>query len=307
MTRGEVPNLRKTAGRAIFSLFLLLFAAACGTKTASVRAEAAYYLADQDPRKIVKIVECANSPAAQLLLMQFSHRFMQLAPVPPAWQTLPSVTEQDWEELRKPSVIGLYDFAFIGDEFLVKDLQRQGILRSAAPVFREEIILAGPQEALYSMWEMSLEEVMRTIAKDDLFFFSLVKNPWALGAEHELWRRSGTKAHEHSPKYVESGRDDVSALMQAGDEGAFILVGEGSYAQYVVAQRDLPALRKIAGTKIYRTTYACTMESAGFRDERLEIADGFLAWLAGEEGRALIESFELGGLSPFIPPPEERQ
>ncbi|MDR2779695.1 MAG: hypothetical protein LBB28_01055, partial [Synergistaceae bacterium] len=93
----------------------------------------------------------------------------------------------------------------------------------------------------------------------------------------------------------------LSALLQAGDEGAFMLICEGPYAQYVDSERFEPALVKMADTDYFRTTYACLTSNSRFRKLRAEGAEKFLEWILSPEGNKAISGFSIGGQNPFIP------
>jgi ABC-type tungstate transport system permease subunit len=89
--------------------------------------------------------------------------------------------------------------------------------------------------------------------------------------------------------------------MQAGDEGGFALVGEGSFAQYVESERYEPALVKIADTDYFRVTYACLVSDAGFRRNRADDSAKYMEWFQGPDAGEIIAGFSIGGLNPFIP------
>jgi len=132
-------------------------------------------------------------------------------------------------------------------------------------------------------------------------FFSLLSDGFARKAEDELWKLASAVKIGENRGYVETSRDAVSALMQAGDEGGFVLVGEGSFAQYAESERYAPALVKIADTDFFRITYACLMSNAGFRRNRADDAAKFMEWFQGPDAGEIIAGFSIGGLNPFIP------
>ena len=87
-----------------------------------------------------------------------------------------------------------------------------------------------------------------------------MRDEWVEACERNLWKRSGIGRPQENRSYVESGRDEVSVLMQSSDEGAFLLVSESAFAAYQDAQRDapnfptnLPMVREDRNDQIYRT------------------------------------------------------
>jgi tungstate transport system substrate-binding protein len=148
---------------------------------------------------------------------------------------------------------------------------------------------------------MEASDIMKKAADDNVLFFSRITDDWARNAEDVLWKKAGVDTLTENSGYVETSRDDLSALMQAGDEGAFMLAGEGSYAQYVDLERFEPALIKIADTEYFRVEYACLTSNSGFRKLRSEGAEKFLEWLLSPEGKSEISGFSIGGFNPFVP------
>jgi ABC-type tungstate transport system permease subunit len=173
-------------------------------------------------------------------------------------------------------------------------------------VWKERLVLAGPHDKKTEMEGLSADEIMRRISDENALFFSLIMDGFTRKSEYGLWEKANVLSPAENSWYVETSRDSLSALMQAGDEGAFILIGEGSYAQYVESERFEPALARIAETEYFRQTYVCLLENSGFRKIRAESAAKYLEWFQGEDARRIISDFSLGGLNPFMPmgPPE---
>ncbi|MDR0616477.1 MAG: hypothetical protein LBG29_06680 [Synergistaceae bacterium] len=250
------------------------------------------------PGRAVRISEFANSPAAQMLLVALNNELDKLTESPSVWKTLPSGTAEEREESLRPSVAGTSDMIFTSDQEAVRGLFDQGLLRSFSPAFGEEIILVGPAERGDSE-ASGIGAVMGRIFREGAPFFSLMANEWSVRAEQDIWKAEGIETPGLNRNYVQSSRDDVTAMFQAGDEGAFLLVGEGAFAQYRAAQGAPPVLEKIAGTGVYRKSYVCLVKNSGFRKEQEEIASRFAAWLLSDEARETVDSFELAGLRPF--------
>lgn len=240
----------------------------------------------------VRIAEYGNDPASQIFLMQLVRPFLSLNPLEPAWQTF------DSGHLEKGTVLN-YDMIFTGNEEYVKKLEEQGLLRSCFPLYREELILAAPPAESSAYAGSSATEVMRDLFSKNKLFFSLMGNEWVERSEHRLWEEAGIAKPGDNKYYVESGQDDVEALMQAGDENAYILIGEGSFAQYQDALRGGPLMQKLTGTGIYRTYYVCLVSSDDSKKLRAATADQYAAWLKSDKGHAFIDNFELGGIKPF--------
>jgi ABC-type tungstate transport system permease subunit len=280
--------------RKIYGLFALIFSLLC-----LLHGAASSYDPRSDPEKVVKIAEFSNSPAAQLLLVSLNKPVAEMTEEPPAWQTLRSDTEGFREELSLASVISVYDIIFTSDLYIIQKIFDQGLIKSFFPIFSDELVLVGPTGLANDFSGMGLSEVMGKIFSQELLFFTLLRNPWSATAEMDIWRNAGVDSPGVNRQYVESGRDDITAQFQAGDEGAFMLVGEASFAQYSDSQREEPALEKITGTGIYSSCYLCVVKPSGFRKQRAALAENFAAWFKSDEAREVINSFELGGTRPF--------
>lgn len=254
---------------------------------------------DFDPTKRVRIVECFNLPSVQLLLLQMHAPLAAIGEMPPIWQTIPSETLEEREVLYKPSVIGVYDMLITGSEQHARDLEKQGLLRRMTPLFSEKLILAGPPGSKATFAQTALPDILRKIFAEEQLFFSLLRNDWVAASEEKILARTGITDPGKNKNYVETGRDDLSALLQAGDEGGFMLVGEASFAQYQLSLYGETALEIVAETDFAHTTYLCLFTNAGFKKARTQTADQYAQMLEGEEGRKLIESFRFGEIHPF--------
>lgn len=253
---------------------------------------------DESVIRRVRIVECHNSPAAQLLLVWLGRTMEGLADYPPVWQTLQAASEEERENLNRASVIGIYDMLFSGSEEHVKNLGLQQLLRGACPLFEERLILVGPPDKASAMKDLGILDILKKISAEDHLFFNQYRIPWIDEATHTLFSQAGCDP-AGSSQFVEIGREYVDALIQAGDEGAFILTGEATFAQYHHLHRDEVPLVKLRDTGISRTSFVCLMANAGFRRERTATADKYFEWLVSEEAKRAIEEFEIGGIRPF--------
>ena len=253
---------------------------------------------DESIIRRVRIVECHNSPSAQLLLVWMGRTMGGLADDLPVWQTLQAGTEEEHEALNRASVIGIYDILFTGSEEHVRNLELQQLLRGTCPLFEERLILVGPPDKASEMKDLGILDMMKKIAAEEYLFFNQYKISWIDEAARSLFSQAESPP-DGNRQFVEIGREHVDALMQAGDEGAFILAGEATFAQYHDLQRDEEKLVKLRDTGISRTSYVCLMANAGFRRERTATADKYFEWLASEEAKRTIEEFEIGGIRPF--------
>lgn len=252
-----------------------------------------------DPRLRVRIAEGFNSPPSVLLLMQINDAFIGMSEAPPVWQTITATDAASRMELEKASVIGVYDMLITADESYLQTLERIGVLRLTRPVYSEKMILVGPVKLRSAMSGMDTRGIMSKISSDNILFFSQLVNDWTSSEEKKLWSGAGVSKPYENKNYVESDRDDLSLLIQAEEEEGFLLIGEGSFAQYMEMVREDPILEKFTDTGTERRTYAALIVNAGYRKERTAAAEKYIAWLSDKEGAEMIENFELGGIHPF--------
>lgn len=250
-----------------------------------------------DSAVVVRIAEYTNSPTARLLLMKMNSCLKALSDSAPAWQTL-ETSDDDGASIRAVSTVAQYDIIFTDDEEYIKDLESIGLLGQTTVLFTEEIILAGPEEPKFSD-ASTLLDMLSIIFKENRLFLTLIKNKYIEQEEHKLWGEAGITSPSENKNYVESGKDEISALMQAGDEGAYILVGAGSFAEYQDAQRIETPLISLSGTKSFRKHYMALVSRESSKNERTKTAEKYMKWLTEKDGRAFINGFELGGITPF--------
>ena len=249
----------------------------------------------------VRIAEVYNPPAAQLLIMRFDAPFSDIGTAAPVWHTLPARTDSDVEKLGEILTISYYDMIISGDADYANHISSLGLLSQSALIWKERLVLAGPANRRAEMEGLGARNIMSRISVQNDLFFSLLLDRFVRKAEDDLWKLASEVETGENRGYVETSRDIISALMQAGDEGGFVLVGEGSYAQYVESERYEPALVKIADTDFFRETYVCLISDAGFRRNRADDAAKYMEWLNGSVAAEIIAGFSIGGLNPFVP------
>lgn len=243
----------------------------------------------------VRIADYGNGNVTRLLLLEAGRHLAELSrDILPVWMTLDAPASSS-------SITG-FDMLITSDEEYLRKLQEGGVSMDCRPIFLDELILVGPGTAPLPK-SVPVEVVLRGIHAGGLPFFSLMRDEWVEACERNLWKRSGIGRPQENRSYVESGRDEVSALMQSSDEGAFLLVSESAFAAYQDAQRDAPNLSKFAGSGLFRTCYACVVQTgAKSRMKRRSGAALYAAWLESPAGRSFAEDFSLGGVNPFRVP-----
>jgi ABC-type tungstate transport system permease subunit len=237
----------------------------------------------------------ARSPA-HLLLFKLSASFPSGAGRNSVWTNI----SPNEEALAAAVSSSLCDVIFIDNEDALKKLEEAELLRETFPLFTEDIILAGPASMRETFAPMSADAAMKAVYDRGLKFFKLRHNVSVEGAEREMWRRAGVKEPWNNKQYIESSRDDVTALFQIGDEEAFALAGEASFGEYSASYRDGAPLVKMTAAGIKKTYYVClTNISVIYLPERAAAADKLAEWLRGDEAGNIISSFAIGGVKPF--------
>ena len=257
-------------------------------------------IADSDRHKRVRFAECFNRPAAQFLIMEFGSPLGEIGTVPPSWATLPSEPPEDLKNLEDTFVIANFDIVITWNRAYADALLNRGVVKQPVSLWKERIILVGPAGNA-AFGGLDAASAIVRIFEEDHLYFSLLADGRVREAEAALFESAGIEESASYRGYVETSRDDLSALFQAGDEGGFLLVGEASFAQYTEAERFEPALVKIAPTDHFRDTYACLAENAGFRRIRAADAAKYMDWLQSSSAAKIISDFSIGGMNPFIP------
>jgi ABC-type tungstate transport system permease subunit len=259
-------------------------------------------IADPDRHKRVRFAECFNRPPAQFLMTAFDAPLGEIGTVPPSWATLPSETPENLKNLEDTFVMANFDIIITGNRAYADSLLNRGLVKRPVPLWRERIILVGPAKESAALNGIDAVSAIAGIFAGNHLYFSLLSDDRAREAETALFESAGVGDVASYRWYVETSRDDLNALFQAGDEGGFLLVGEASFAQYADAERLAPALVKIAPTDHFRETYACLAENAGFRKIRAADAAKYMEWLQSSSAAKIISDFSIGGTNPFIPP-----
>ncbi|MDR1650226.1 MAG: substrate-binding domain-containing protein, partial [Synergistaceae bacterium] len=258
-------------------------------------------IAETEGHKRVRFAECFNRPAAQFLMMSFDAPLGEIGTVPPSWATLPSETPEDLKNLEDISVMANFDIIITGNGAYADSIMKRGLVKRPVPLWRERIILVGPAEEAAAFSGLDAASAIGKIFEGDRLYFSLLSDDRVRDAEAALCESAGVAERASYRGYVETSRDDLSALFQAGDEGGFMLVGEASFAQYTVAERFEPALVKIAPTDHFRDTYACLAENSGLRRTRAVDAEKYAEWLQSPAAAKIISDFTIGEINPFVP------
>jgi ABC-type tungstate transport system permease subunit len=258
-------------------------------------------IADPDSHKRVRFAECFNSPPAQYLMIAFDAPLGEIGTVPPSWSTLSSETPEDLKNLEDTFVVANFDIIVTGNGDYANSLMNRGLVKRPVSLWKERIILVGPADGRAALDGLDAASAIRKVFEGGRLYFSLLADDRVREAETALFESAGIADAASYGGYVETSRDDLSAMFQAGDEGGFLLIGEASFAQYTEAERMAPALVKIAPTNHFRDTYACLAENSGFRRIRAEDAAKYMEWLQSPAAAKIISDFAIGGTNPFIP------
>ena len=253
---------------------------------------------ESDSSRGVRIAEYLNSSTARLLLMKLDAHLTDLYGSKSEWQTMEVQNDGGNSEILNAGIVGRNNIIFTDDEEYIKGIESMGLIKRSIILFTEEIILAGPDYPKFNEGSSALD-MLSVIFKENRLFLTLMNNKFIEGEELKLWKEAGVTSPNENKNYVESGKDEISALMQTGDEGAYILVGEGAFAEYQDVQRIETPLVCLSRTKVFRKHYALLVAYESSRNERAKRAEKYMDWLSGGEGRAFINGFELGGRAPF--------
>ncbi len=247
----------------------------------------------------VRILDYENGSAAGLLLLEIDRAMGNLLPVKPAWDSLDRISAGSPEQLAVSVASGTYDLVITGDEAFVKNLGDRGALQDRIPLFGSELILVGPKGEEKRYEGKKTAEIMKELFVAKKIFFTPMDDAWTGEQEAKLWREAGVSSPGTNVNYVESGRDDLSLLLQVEEEGGYTLTTAGAFAQYLTSTRAPESLVKMAGTGAFHTHYLCLVDHQGFREERTKNAEKLAEWLVGEKASKTINGFTLAEIRPF--------
>lgn len=248
----------------------------------------------------VRILDYENGSAAGLLFLEIDKGMDGLLKTKPAWQSHDHASIDTPEQLALDVASGAFDLVITGDEAFAKDLGDRNALLDRIPLFRSELILVGPHGDGKKFEGRKTPELMKELFASKKIFFTPMHNAWIAAQEALLWRSAGVPNPEANTNYVESGRSDLSLLLQVEEEGGYTLTTTGAFAQYMTSTRAPEPLVKLASTGVYHRHYLCLIDHQGFREERTKNAEKLAEWLAGDKARQTINDFTLAGIRPFV-------
>ncbi len=115
--------------------------------------------------------------------------------------------------------------------------------------------------------------------------------------ERGLWTAAGIEPA--GAWYLEAGQGMGAVLTMASDKGAYTLSDRGTFLSHA-RELDLEVVHE-GGGPLLNPYSAIAVDPARFDWVRHDLAIAFIDWLCGDEARAIIGGFEVGGETLFEP------
>ena len=204
---------------------------------------------------------------------------------------------------------GEADALLTNDASLVDELEKKEWARSVQTVMSNQLFLAGPEADPAGASGLPLKEAFRRIADTNSLFISPLRGGWFTVVEAGLWRAAGVTAPETLKGYISSGRNRLAAMIQAGEEGGYILTDPSTFAVYEASSRGQPSSLKSISSRIDgpdNRYFFVVVERGILGSQRVKNAEVLSDWLVSDQAKQIISGYALSGHHPFVPWSEGR-
>lgn len=196
------------------------------------------------------------------------------------------------------------DALLTNDATLVDALEEKGWARSVQTIMGNQLFLAGPEADPASASGLPLKEAFHRIAETNSFFISPLRGGWFTVVEAGLWRAAGVADPEALKGYISSGRNRLAAMIQAGEEGGYILTDPATFAVYEASSRGQPSSLKAISSRTEgpdNRYFLVVIERGIPGSQRFKNAEVLSDWLASDQAKKIISDYALSGHHPFVP------
>lgn len=254
---------------------------------------------------VVRLYEVHDTQCSGLLFL-LDRAFSLSTDVRVDWR---DATQLEKSELFRLAGEGEMHALLTNDETLIDELTEKGLVRLSGVVMRNPLFLAGPGEDPAGALDLPPERAFARIAETGSLFISPLRGGWFTSVESKLWERAGVANPETLKGYVSSGRARLGAMMQAGDEGGYILTDSATFATYGGAfasgSSALRLISPLAGSFENRYFFVI-IERGALSGQGVQNAEALYEWLRSTHARQIISSYNLSGHHPFAPWSEGR-
>lgn len=274
----------------IFSLFFLSVSAFGGERTA---------------KGVVRLYQIHDSQCSPLLLL-LDQAFSLSTDIRIDWH---DATQIERAELFRIVTEGDADVLLTNDATLVDELKKKELARFSRVVMSNQLFLVGPEADPAGAFGLPPEEAFCRIADTGSLFVSPLYGGWFAVVESKLWQSAGIADPEALKGYISSGRNRLSAMMQVGDEGGYILTDPATFAAYEGASTVHPVPLKPISSRAdgpNNQYFIVVIERGILNGQRVKSAEVLYEWLVSDHAQQIILSYTLSGHHPFAPWSEGR-
>ena len=254
---------------------------------------------------VVHLYQIHDSQCSPLLLL-LDRAFSLSTDIRIDWHDATSIERS---EVFRHITEGDVDILLTNDATLVDELEKKEWVRLRRTVMSNQLFLVGPEADPAGAFRLPLEEAFYRIADTASLFVSPLHGGWFTIVESELWKSAGVADPEALKGYISSGRNRLGAMMQAGDEGGYILTDPATFAAYEGALTAHPAPLKPISSRADGPSnhyFIVVIERGILGGQRVLNAEELCEWLVSDHAQKIISSYTLSGHHPFAPWSEGR-
>jgi tungstate transport system substrate-binding protein len=170
-------------------------------------------------------------------------------------------------------------------------------------VMYNDFVIIGPAADPAAIKGQSVKEALSAIREKAAVFTSRGDKSGTHQQELALWRDAGGPIPEKEPWYVQTGQGMLNTINVAAERNGYTMTDRGTYIKYEANHQGNPPLKiLVEGDQILLNQYSViTVNPTRCANAKVDLADAFAQWMAGERGQKLIGDFKLLDKQLFTP------
>ncbi len=170
-------------------------------------------------------------------------------------------------------------------------------------VMYNDFVIIGPAADPAAIKGKSVREALSAVREKQSIFTSRGDKSGTHQQEMALWRDTGGPIPEKEPWYVQTGQGMLNTINVAAERNGYTMTDRGTYIKYEANHQGNPPLKiLVEGDQILLNQYSViTVNPTRCANAKVDLADTFAQWMAGERGQKLIGDFKLLDKQLFTP------
>jgi tungstate transport system substrate-binding protein len=170
-------------------------------------------------------------------------------------------------------------------------------------VMYNDFVVIGPDSDPAGIKGKPIKEAMQAIQSKQAVFVSRGDNSGTHKKELSLWQAAGMAVPDKEKWYVQTGQGMLTTINVAAERDGYTMTDRGTYIKYEDNMGGNPTLKiLVEGDEVLLNQYSViAINPKHCAQAKVDMANQFADWIAGEKAQKLIGDFKLLGKQLFTP------